>query len=752
MATIKISSLKKSMLLILILVTMTSNIFAQLREDLRNEILIYIQPSELEFPEIEQKSIQLENIIFLNSELRTVLMQFGITELQKAFPNIRDTDTLAISEDGTVFRIPQMSRIFTIKVPDVNDINSAIDNLSRIRGVLFAEKHSDISLTTDDYYPNQWHLNNTGQTGGTTDVDIDAPEAWQIFNGSSTVKLGVIDTGVEISHDDLTGKSTGDLPESFPYDGYAHGTHVAGISAAKHNNIGKVRGVDANVQVLSKKVFSGYVYDHNCACYSPAWAGDNNAYNKIVQAINEGANVFNNSYGGPDFSTTLRMAFSYAYKMNRTAVVSMMNNNSSTPFYPAAFGQGILAVGSTTHDDIRSTFSNYGGHIDFTAPGSLILSTWRGNGYDIASGTSMAAPIVAGISTLIKGYNPNLYNDDIENIIKLSADKVRQDLYNYNTNGLNFEMGYGRVNAYKALQFLQAPYQLSHNTVSGGSIHSSTNNYALTIYGASGLQDGTYWVKRYEVRKSLTFPHHFDHNVWGRGLGNGVSGWNNDSPRNFAMGFSEIVPGTVTSNTAVVRTYLYEIWKVNALGQTQYLGWYPSNPQNVSFNYTVLGKPLVAPIISHFTQNPNPICKEGTGYVQVHLSQGNGNLTYNWFSYNQPSYVTVNPSGNICYITYHNTIAADGIEAPTWDFGCTVSNGAGQSTAYYSPALDPNCYGCPTLSFDNNGYLSDENPLLITSLNNPGVDVTDYYLINTPVTTTNNKIDFVIHEPQTEHT
>lgn len=207
MATIKISSLKKLTLLILMLITMTSNIFAQLREDLRNEILVYIQPSELVFPEIEQKSIQLENIIFLNSELRTVLIQFGVQELQKAFPKIKDTDTLAMSEDGTIIRIPQMSRIFAIKVPDVNDINSAIDNLSGIRGVLFAEKHSDISLTSDDYYPNQWHLNNTGQTGGTPDADIDAPEAWQITQGSETVKIGIIDTGVEITHDDLSGKS-----------------------------------------------------------------------------------------------------------------------------------------------------------------------------------------------------------------------------------------------------------------------------------------------------------------------------------------------------------------------------------------------------------------------------------------------------------------------------------------------------------------------------------------------------------------
>ena len=453
--------------------------------------------------------------------------------------------------------------------------------------------------------------------------------------------------------------------------------------------------------------------------------------------------MFNNSYGGPDFSTTLRMAFSYAYKMNRTAVVSMGNNNSSTPSYPAAFGQGILSVGATNHNDERWTWnqyqgSNYGNHIDFIAPGAEILSTWRGNNYHTITGTSMAAPVVAGIASLLKGYNPNLYNDDIEQIIRISADDKGDP-------GWDQYYGTGRVNAYKALQLLQAPYQLSQLSASGGSDYSSTNHYQQVFYGTTGLADGVYIVKRHEVRKNVSFPMHFDHNVWGRGVGtNGLSAAN----PNFGMGYCDVVEGSVSSNSATLRTYVYEVWSISGA----WIGWRPSTPQNVSLNYTVLGKVMVAPIISHFTQNPNPICKEGTGYVQVHLSQGNGNLTYNWFSYNQPSYVTVTPSGNICYITYHNSIAADGIEAPTWDFGCTVSNGAGQSTAYYAPALDPNCYGCPTLSFNNNGYLADENPLLITSLNNPDVDVTDYYLINTPVTTTNNKIDFIIHEPQTEHT
>ncbi|MBP9583237.1 MAG: S8 family serine peptidase, partial [Ignavibacterium sp.] len=486
---------KKLLLIVFVLSINITCLFAQLREDLKNELLVYIHPSALEFPTNEQKNIQIKNLKIFSSELKSTFSSFGINELQKVFPNVKDADTITVNEEGKEVRLPQMSRIFVLRMKNISDVDLAIAQLSKIPGILFAEKHSEMSLHNDDYFPDQWHLNNTGQTGGTPDADIDAPEAWQIFMGSSSVKLGVIDSGVEITHDDLTGKSSGDLPENYPYDSYAHGTHVAGISGAKHNNFGKVKGVDANVLVNSKKVFSGSVYDPSIGRDVAAWGGDNNAYNKIVEAVNEGSNTLNNSYGGPTNSTILRMAFAYAYKMNRVAVVSMGNKNSSTPSYPAAFGQGILAVGSTTDFDVRSYFSNYGSNIDVTAPGSSILSTWRGNDYNTISGTSMASPIVAGIATLLKGYNPNLYNDDIEQIIRISADDV-----NFSTHpGWDQYLGTGRVNAYNALRLLQAPYQLSQLSVSSGSIHSGTNNYALTIYGASGLQDGTYWVKRYEI-------------------------------------------------------------------------------------------------------------------------------------------------------------------------------------------------------------------------------------------------------------
>jgi len=577
--------------LIALLFGFTANsLNAQVR-DLKSEILVYILPDSLEFPANESGEVSPEQVAVHSKALQNAFGQVRVQAIAKAFPNISDSDTVRIREDGMRVKIPQVSRIFRVRLLNEADVDLAIEKLSKLPCVLFAEKHSDMKLYIDDpRYPEQWHLNNTGQTGGTVDADIDAPEAWSIFTGSSSVKLGVIDTGVETSHDDLTGKSSGDLPESYPYDGYAHGTHVAGIAAAKHGG-GDVRGVDANVQVLSRKVFSSYVYDSYQGRDVPKWAGDDNAYNKIVNAVDNGAHVLNNSYGGEDYSTTLRFAFTYAYKMNRVSVVAMGNEDTSDPRYPAAFGQGIIAVGATNHNDVRWTYSNTGNHIDVAAPGASILSTWRGNDYKKATGTSMAAPIVSGIATLLKGYNPNLYNDDIEQIIRIAVDDITTPPA---TSGWDQYTGTGRVNAKKALDLISSPDTVNHWTASGGSSVGNTDYYTMIFHCTPGLAPGVYIVKRYDVRKTVTFPQVFESTpyVWGRGVAtNGYSITN----ENFDMGWCGVVPGSVTSTGVTLQTYVYIVYDYVYLIP---IGWYPTSPSNVTFAYTalgILGEPPPAP-------------------------------------------------------------------------------------------------------------------------------------------------------------
>lgn len=595
--------------------------------DIKDEILVYFLPDSLEMPNEITELTDLTKLKIKSKNLEKLFKKIKLKSIKKAFSEFNINDTLKILADGKKIKMPNMTRIFKLKLKNKDDLQEVIQLLSKEKGVLFAEKQSNMQLHTDDAdYTKQWHLNNTGQLGGTIDSDIDAPEAWAIFNGSSNIKLAIMDTGIETNHDDLTGKSSGDLPENYPFDGYAHGTHVAGIAGAIHGNIGKVKGVDANVQILSRKVFSGYQYNPTTGMDEPKWAGDDIAYNKIVDAVNNGANVFNNSYGDSEASITLRAAFAYAYKSNSVAVVSMGNNNGNQIQYPAGFGQGIIAVGATDNKDVIASYSNTGNHIDISSPGSLIYSTWRGNDYDYLSGTSMAAPVVSGIASLLKGYNPNLYNDDIEHIIQLSADD-KGDL------GWDQYYGYGRVNAKTALDLLRYPYSFNQLSASGGTDYFKGPAISFFTFGASGLADGAYIAYRHEVRKTVYFSSLTNPNVWGRGVA--TIGWSAENA-NFGMGYCNVVPGTVTSNSAILYTYVYEVYSTGG----QWLGWYPTTPSGVQFAYTTLGTPASLSI-SIF--GDNYITSGQNGTWTANADGGYTPYTYDWY-YRYPGALPKNSS------------------------------------------------------------------------------------------------------------
>jgi len=556
-------------------------LYSQAARDFSKEILVYVQPSGITFPSSERGQLAPNLLSIHSNALVQAFARFKVGAVSKAFPDFSDADTLRIAEDGRKISVTQFSRIFRLQIQDQGDIDSAIVVLSKIPDVLFAEKNMKAQLFSDPTYSNQWYLNNTGQSGGTAGADIKAEQAWSTFTGSSSVTIGIIDGGVETTHEDLSGKASGDLP-----DGDDHGTHVAGIAAAKANNNLGGRGVDWNAQILSRRIFDRYGY-----------IGDAAAANQIISAANS-AQILNNSWGGSSYSTIIRMAFAYAYKMNRVAVVAMGNNNGSQTQYPAGYGQGIIAIGSTQDNDVVSPFSDIGNHIDVAAPGGLnpypnndqhdIWSTWGGSTYRYLAGTSMAAPVVSGIASLLKGYNSNLSNDDIEHIVQLSADKVRPDLYTYDANGWNINVGYGRVNAHKALQYLQSPYVLVQSSVTGGADQGASSTYGMVIYGAQawGLPDGAYYVKQHEVRTTVSFPINSWSAVWGRGVAS--SGWSSENS-NFSMGYCDIVPGTLTSTSAQLKTYVYEVW--NTLGQS--LGWKPTTPSNVTFAFSKLAMPAI---------------------------------------------------------------------------------------------------------------------------------------------------------------
>jgi thermitase len=268
---------------------------------------------------------------------------------------------------------------------------------------------------------------------------IDAPKAWDISQGGYS-PIAIIDTGIAASQADLSGYVQSGFnfvnDTSNTHDDNGHGTHVAGIVSAASNNGTGVASIGFKGGLLPVKVLDST----GAGTYGDVATG-------IVYAADKGAKVLNLSLGGSSSSRTLQDAVKYAQSKGSVVVAAAGNNGNSTPVYPAAY-PGVIAVSASTQDDTLASFSSYGTHIYVAAPGVSIVSTYNSGGYATLSGTSMAAPTVAGLIglALSKGATsiPTIVSD-----LKTTSDKVGS--YAYDSNGWNQYFGYGRINAAKLL-------------------------------------------------------------------------------------------------------------------------------------------------------------------------------------------------------------------------------------------------------------------------------------------------------------
>ncbi len=340
-------------------------------------------------------------------------------------------------------------RLANFKLSGKISTKEAIEKLKANPAVLYAEPDYIVSaavIPDDTRFSELWGMHNTGQTGGTVDADIDAPEAWDISIGTSDVVVGVIDTGVDYNHPDLVdniwtnpGEIAGDGIDNDgngyiddihginaitntgdPMDDQGHGSHVSGtIGATGNNNLGVV-GVNQQVSIVGCKFLdssgSGSTSDAlKCLDY-------------MVALKNNGVNVrvLNNSWGGGGSSDAMIEAINNTEAADIMFVAAAGNSasdNDVSPSYPASYTHdSVVAVASTTDTDAMSSFSQYGlTSVDLGAPGSAILST-TGGGYASFSGTSMATPHVAGAAALVLSVNPDLTVLEVKNLLMESGD------------------------------------------------------------------------------------------------------------------------------------------------------------------------------------------------------------------------------------------------------------------------------------------------------------------------------------------
>jgi parallel beta-helix repeat protein len=382
-----------------------------------------------------------------------------------------------------------------IKLPAGTSVLEAGIKFLQSANVLYAEpnyKYRLLATANDPFFPDLWGLDNTGQTGGTEDADIDAPEAWDITTGSSDIVVAVIDTGIDYQHPDLAANMWVNVAEqggtpgvddddngytddiygydfagpsatrsndgkSDPKDAWYHGTHVAGIIGSIGNNSQGVAGVCWNVRIMALKIKAD---DFNTI--PEVFASD--AMIAIQYAIDNGADIINFSWGGEYDSQPLKEAIQKAGDAGLLFVAGAGNefgsDNDVTPVYPASYDlDNIISVMSTDPNDMMSTFSNYGAtSVDIAGPGTDIVSTTPTSGnqamtvfgvstnYDMLSGTSQSTAYVSGACALVWSHYPALPREVIKGLLMKTVDPVL-------TTPMRCLSG-GRLNLYNALTLI----------------------------------------------------------------------------------------------------------------------------------------------------------------------------------------------------------------------------------------------------------------------------------------------------------
>ncbi len=370
------------------------------------------------------------------------------------------------------------------------DIGEALKELGESPWVEYAEPNwrvQSCAVPNDPLYDTMFPLNNTGQetyeivsgpslgwVNGLPDADMDWQEAWtneaNLFPTNEVI-VAVIDTGVDYTHLDITNrmwKNTGEIPgdgldndgngyvdDVFGYDFYyddgdpmdleseggSHGTHVAGTIAAEADNHYGIVGVNPHAKIMALKFLGeggGFTDDAIAA---------------IIYAVDNGAQILNNSWGGGAWQQSLQDAVDYAVTNGVVFVAASGNSDSGSPFYPATY-RGVISVNALNWNDEKAGYSNYGWFTDVSAHGSEVVSLKChdynddglvvSNDFVVYHGTSMACPQTAGALALLYAKYPGLHPYLYERVLEVTCDT--EMLTNAVNSEYDGELGAGRIN------------------------------------------------------------------------------------------------------------------------------------------------------------------------------------------------------------------------------------------------------------------------------------------------------------------
>jgi hypothetical protein len=364
------------------------------------------------------------------------------------------------------------SHLAVVETADAVEARRALAQLAGLPDVLYAEPNHRLRLfaapgprqPNDFEFGAQWALQNSGQGGGQAGNDIRATAAWPVVTDASSVRVAVIDTGIDYYHPDVAANvwvNPGEIPgngrdddangyvddahgydfvsdDSDPMDDQSHGTHVAGIiGAAGDNRIG-VAGVCWRASLMALKAFD----DRGEGTVAGVIAA-------LDYAVANGARVINASWGQTDKSRALQEAVTAAWEAGALIVAAAGNERTDIAPFPAAYDP-VLAVAALNAAGQRAVFSNFGPFVDLAAPGEAVLGPTPNARYDLLSGTSMAAPHVSGVAALLLAVRPEFTNEEVANILRNTVEEISTDRY----------VGVGRLNAARAVR-VQGPFPIA---------------------------------------------------------------------------------------------------------------------------------------------------------------------------------------------------------------------------------------------------------------------------------------------------
>lgn len=371
--------------------------------------------------------------------------------------------------------------VYHFSVKPGQKVEDAVQELKQDPDVEYAEPNYIFSKATVGSVNQTFSVSEVEGMAGSggylaTGAPIQVPNTWSVVSPSSVPVVAVIDTGLDMSHpvfsqsdavwvnsDEIPGNGRDDDGNGYVDDVYGwnfvsnsgnmidddgHGTHVAGIVLGVTENIYSSPYPSAIIRIMPLKFLDGSGYGKT-----------SDAIKAIYYAVNNGATVLNNSWGGPSYSAALHEAISYAYSAGVIFVAAAGNNgsnNDAAPMYPASYDvPSLIAVAATTDTDALAYFSNFGHNtVDLASPGVFILSTIPGGGYGSMSGTSMATPFVAGLAALMKAERPTLLGYQAKQIILANTDVVMDGSGNPVLD--NKVASQGRMNVYSAVQATKA--------------------------------------------------------------------------------------------------------------------------------------------------------------------------------------------------------------------------------------------------------------------------------------------------------